>query len=304
MIYFLSFLFFFLLSCCSSTGFVFKTGILRLRTTSLSSTNIPSNRREATPHIYNGLLCGLLNISSAKYYSTNAPIHESAELVKNNRLLYDIIERECESDQSRIDEYLENMESNMDAFMEKNTVWDRKELLRGLDDIARKKGNFVCLLGGKSTGKSLVLKEFSLEKKKNSKVFCIDMRSGYPSITYGFLSVIKKSNNAKVIEFLLNLFKSLVAKVKMSQYIEIDFNAFLDIVKTEKDPTSILESLLDDITDNLYSGEVITLVVDEANIPLTINDNTSEAKIEQVKASLALFTRLTKQEKKVSASLD
>ena len=192
----------------------------------------------------------------------------------------------------------------MNQFMKKNKIWDRSELIDGLNMATETAGNFVCLLGGKSTGKSLVLKKFSLEKKKNRNIFYIDMRTGYPSITYGFLSVIKKSNNAKVIEFLLNLFKSLVAKVKMSQYIEIDFNAFLDIVKTEKDPTSILESLLDDITDNLYSGEVITLVVDEANIPLTINDNTSEAKIEQVEASLALFTRLTKQKQKVSASLD
>ena len=70
-------------------------------------------------------------------------------------------------------------------------------------------------------------------------------------------------------------------------------------MKTEPAPRDILKSLLEDMTQKL-SSEVITLVVDEANIPLTINDETSEADIKEVKASLALFTKLTKQEQKVS----
>jgi hypothetical protein len=57
--------------------------------------------------------------------------------------LYDIIEKERK--EVNIDKYLESIEVTVDKFMENNVVWDRKELLSGLDDIARKKGNFSFL---------------------------------------------------------------------------------------------------------------------------------------------------------------
>jgi hypothetical protein len=141
--------------CCSSSfGFVFKPNIFKLRACT------SSNQLEASAHISNGggLLLGISDISSSKYYSTKVPIHHSVELVKNNRLLYNIIE--SERNEVNIDEYLKIIEMAVDKFMEKNSVWDRKELVGGLEDIARKKGTFACLLGGKSTGKSLVLREF------------------------------------------------------------------------------------------------------------------------------------------------
>jgi hypothetical protein len=146
-----------------------------------------------------------------------------------------------------------------------------------------------------------VLKEFSLEEKKNRKVIYIDMRAGYISITYGFLSVINESNDKKLLSIAWEFFKkNWLSKVKITDQIDIDLSSILDIVKTEPSPREILKNLLEEMTQKL-SSEVITLVVDEANMPLTINDVTSEADIKEVRASLALFTKLTKQEKKVSA---
>ena len=55
-----------------------------------------------------------------------------------------------------------------------------------------------------------------------------------------------------------------------------------------------LASVLGDIADS-YEG--ITLSVDEANIALTIREHTSATKIE---ATLAVFTKLTKEQKKAS----
>ena len=77
-----------------------------------------------------------------------------------------------------------------------------------------------------------------------------------------------------------------------------NFNPFLDL--TVQEPVTILKGLLDEMTRKLPS-EVITLVVDEANLPLTINGDLSVADIQQVKANLALFTKLTKELKKVCA---
>jgi hypothetical protein len=163
-----------------------------------------------------------------------------------------------------------------------------------------------------------VLAEFSQKEKDNRKVIYIDMRNGYSSITYGVFSVLKRSNNVDLKDlawkFLKKvkinvdlkdlawkfLKKALSSKVNISNEIEIDFYPFLDVIKTESDPTTILSGLLDEMTENLPSGKVLTMVIDEANLPLTVDGDTSVSDIKQVKQSLALFTRLTKQENKVN----
>jgi hypothetical protein len=116
------------------------------------------------------------------------------------------------------------------------------------------------------------------------------------------LSAINESENTALKDFVWAfLKKGLASKLIETNLIELDFNPFLDIVKTEKSPHEILGSLLEELNQK-NPDDVITLVVDEANIPLTMNDNTSE-EIKEVSAYLALFTKLTKEEKKVSELL-
>jgi hypothetical protein len=79
---------------------------------------------------------------------------------------------------------------------------------------------------------------------------------------------------------------------------EEDFKAVLNGVLANSGPTE-LQSVLNTFVDALGS---ITLIIDEANISLTINDKTPIEKIESTKQALALFTTLTKEEKKVSVS--
>ena len=310
MVYFLtsSYVLFLLVVCSSfSIGFVLKDAVLRFRAVkSLSSTNIPNDPRRSIPPVYYGLLSGLPNALLANYYSMNVPMKQAAELVKHNRHLYDIIEAECQSDEGKIDKRLEEIENEMDKFMEKNKVWDRKDLLRALDDVTRKKGNFVCLLGGKSTGKSLVLEDFSMQKKTKRTIIYVDMRSDYASITYGFLSVISKGKNTiwkKVYTVLEEFIKNgLASKLKVTDQFEVGFNSFLKSVETEPRPNELLESLIEEIIHKL-PGEVITLVIDEANLPLTITDCTTAADRKDMIATLALFTKLTKQKQKVGKFL-
>ena len=290
-----------ILSCSSSLGFVLKTRIPRFRTSIYSSRNVPINPFLSTPHANNGLLSGITDVSSANFYSANLPLREASEFVKSNRLLYDIITVECNSVQEEIDKYLEDIELKMDEFMEKNTVWDRTDLLRGLDDATRKRGNFVCLLGGKSTGKSLVLGEFSREERKSRKVIYVDMRE-YSGITLGLVNVLSKSGIIRFQELAKAFVKKAmgIAKFKVIDQVEIDFNSLLGIIlKDNNDPNNTLKNLINDII-SAYPNEVITLVLDEANLPLTIKDKTSEAKIDQVKETLSLFTTLTKQQTKVN----
>ena len=299
------------LSFRSSSSFQFysKSVFFNGRKVSFSSSKIPNNQFKG----YNGLISGLSKISTANYYSEKLPLIEAYDLVKKNRFLYDIVEKECESDPDKIDKHLEDMETKMDEFLRKNKVWDRSELFLGLDGATRKKGNFTCLLGGKSTGKSLVLGEFSGDTSPNKKVIYVDMRRGFPSITHGFIRVINE--NKKTFEIIWNTIASVFTELLQGTKIkgpakvpteggEIPFEleiSFQNVLKeTTKEPIEILEILLKKIVQDSPYYVVITLVVDEANLPLTITDKTSEAKIEQVKAVLSLFTTLTKQQKKVN----
>ena len=111
------------------------------------------------------------------------------------------------------------------------------------------------------------------------KIIYVNIRSDYGGIiiSNGFLSVISKTKVTKLKYILLGF------KIKSSRRLNV-----------------ILESLLE-VMVNLFSEEVITLVVDEANLPLTIYDYDSIADRDEVKTTLALFTKLTKQENKDSA---
>ena len=50
------------------------------------------NKTKLPLHAYNGLLSGLSNISSQKYYSSSIPSNHALEVVSNKRLLFDIVE--------------------------------------------------------------------------------------------------------------------------------------------------------------------------------------------------------------------
>lgn len=306
MFLFLSFYLLIILEVCSSLsqGIFLKTGlrkILRLRTMSLSSTNIPIEPLQSIPHPYYGLLSGLPDATMANYYSMNLPLIEAAELVRNNRQLYEIIEKECESDLGEINKRLEEIYKGMNEFIAKKEVWDRKSLLRGLDDIACTPGNFACLLGGKSTGKSLVLTNFSKRKIDNRIIFYIDLRKYPGGIVQGLVDVLSQSNT----EILKNIAKKAlqvfapIFSINLTDDLKLNGKAIWDILLKDENQDTALKTLLETII-SFCPFDIITLVLDEANLPLTINDRTSEAKIEQVKTTLSLFTTLTKQEDKVN----
>jgi ABC-type Na+ transport system ATPase subunit NatA len=72
-------------------------------------------------------------------------------------------------------------------------VWDRDELKCAIQDITADSGQFVCLLGGKSTGKSLVIRYFerlNLKGCNMGTVLVIDLRIEGSDILKGLMAVI------------------------------------------------------------------------------------------------------------------
>jgi hypothetical protein len=292
------------LLCYSSQGFLIESHGLRYLNPKISTAKILSKNMYSITtdnKEFKGLLSGISNISTADYYSNNISIVEAMNLVGDQKILHHIIESYGGSDPVKANAFYDTMFQTMSDFIYKNTVWDRKELLDGLEDLIKTKGKLVCLLGGKSTGKSFVLKHFSRIEKKNKKVIYINMRGGYSSIVARFVEVMKNENG------FLDLLKAVV-KVVLETKTTLKFSeissetSLLPLLKLISDdgmtPMTLFENLIERMINN-EPKSVITLVVDEANLPFTINDRTSETKIEEVKAALALFTRLTKEEKKV-----
>jgi hypothetical protein len=75
-------------------------------------------------------------------------------------------------------------------------------------------------------------------------------------------------------------------------------NDFKSIFNAVQEQASALSTLLNDMATNLGG---ITVIVDEANLAFTITEDcTTPSQIQDTKNTLALITKLTKENKKVS----
>eukprot|EP01038_Epipyxis_sp_PR26KG_P016883 gene16883-23156_t len=101
-----------------------------------------SSGKPSLPLPYRNQLRPSIIIASTSNNQLEASAHISTSW--DHGLLYDIIDSERKD--VNIDNYLENIEVIVDKFMKNDSVWDQKELLSGLDGIARKKDTLACLL--------------------------------------------------------------------------------------------------------------------------------------------------------------
>ena len=252
----------------------------------------------------NGLLSGIHDIKKAEIYSDNISIKNAYELLKDPNQFYNLCLSNAGGNTTKLNENLKSMRDKAKKFIKSDEVWDRKELINSIEDIIADDGNFVCLLAGKSTGKSLVLS--SVEKKFPAKVFRVNLRI-HPDMLTGLLWTLRDRQKLdikdKVKDVTVNLVR--VASKIISQYLRVDniftdedFKDSLKIALKEQGPED-LQSLIKNLVKNLGG---ITLVIDEANISLTITDKTSAADIKATKQALALFTSLTKEDNQVTMS--
>jgi len=173
--------------------------------------------------------------------------------------------------------------------MNKRTVWDRYELVGKLQNLIQGRGQFLCLLGGKSTGKSLVFRD--LMKRNSNKVILVNLRK-HRSILSGLLEELNKptifSEGIKIV------IASADDLVKKKFGVKFSLNSILSEKPMEQVP--LLRYFLEEL---IQKGNLTTLIIDEANSALTITERTSSESIESTKEMLRLFTFLTKEEKQV-----
>lgn len=251
-------------------------------------------RTITTPTMYlecRGLLVNV-DVKTADFFTSDL------DLTKSDKLLNDKIYVLMESADKKADETLQHILQKADAFMESNQLWNRDELTSALKSIIYSKGIFACVLGGKNTGKSLVLEEM---ERLEDKVFLVDLRRNSDILGSLIEKLRERRLRYKSTQFsnaIMKVVAGLVYKAtddKLKDILSLtDYQMVLDaLIKTP----AALASVLDDISSG-YGG--VTLIIDEANIALTINEFTTAAEIKATREALAIFTRLTKQKQKVS----
>jgi GTPase involved in cell partitioning and DNA repair len=107
-----------------------------------------------------------------------------------NDYLYNIAVKDVCGDSKKLDKYLKDIVKKAQAFIaNKEEISDRDELKYSLNMIVSTVGNFVCLLSGKSTGKSSMIRHF---EENNRTVFVVDLRKHGGDILKGLLQVLKE----------------------------------------------------------------------------------------------------------------
>jgi hypothetical protein len=94
-------------------------------------------------------------------------------------------------------------------FIQSNEVWNRNDLTNALEKIVARKGKFVCILGGKDTGKSKVFR--SMEIRYPAKVFRLDLRTD-PDILSGLVSILRNRQDLVPTDKLKNVLYNVASK--------------------------------------------------------------------------------------------
>ena len=203
-----------------------------------------------------------------------------------------------------VDAYISEISEKATAYMSTDTVWNRDELKDALSSIVDKGiGVFCCLLGGKSTGKSLVLSELMKQNTTRSIAY-VNLRLT-EGILNGFISSLE-SSPSKFVETIKAYFSKLVSvkvpvlgsTITAGSSLSAILAPLLATKQTDMDKLSfLLEEVAKGGTKNA-AGCGLTVIIDEANEAFTESPDKEAAS-----DALSVFTALTKEKRKVSESI-
>ena len=199
------------------------------------------------------------------------------------------------------DVYIRDIFEKATHFMRSDIVWNRDELKNAISSIIDEgEGVFCCLLGGKSTGKSLVLSKLIKQNTTRSIVY-VNLRLT-KGILYGLIESLKRDSFSifaaarkalsKLLSLNIPLGPALTARSSLSDFAEYiaDDKELKDVVKLK----SLLEKVAKKGKPNA-AGCGLTVIIDEANEAFTQSPDKEAAH-----EALTVFTALTKEQRKVS----
>ena len=216
-------------------------------------------------------------------------LKDAADMLKDKEYLYNVAVNEGIN--------LTEIIVKADAFLNNQTeIWDRDDLKDALKKVFEGHSNFVCLLGGKSIGKSLTIR--NLEQLSMGTVFRVNLREASDILT-GLKKVLRERRDdykfwsAEEAAKRIVKFGSLAAEVARFDTVVTTLTKILE----NSDVTHSLQALIRELVNSQKAN--ITIIIDEANIAFCIKPETSRDKIEAVREALALFVAMTKEYRKV-----
>lgn len=259
----------------------------------------PSSFARAECKNERGLLHGIIDVSNAHDYSRRMISNDATALLRDRKCMYNCALKDAHGDVQACKKNLDEIIQKATEFMKnQKEVWDRDELQAELKAIVTDQGALSFILGGKTSGKSLILK--LLEMLSIDSVFVVDLREHRGDMLQGLLSVLDKRKRYYEAEkrSILDAAKAGQTFVHKLMKVNPIATSLIDgfiIGLTNLLDDEIATKTLSDLIQNLLkvNGGTVTIIIDEANMAFT------PEKGDEAKNALALFTKLTKQDLKV-----
>ena len=240
---------------------------------------------------------GLIGTSSDDdYYARHLDFPADLKGFTESGLMWAAAKADAQALEITPEEYMNSVETSIGQFISGGGLFDRDALLKSLRKELNARGTFTLLLGGKSVGKSLILRSLAEEyNKAGGKVVVVNMRlTGHTGLT----ASIVKSIEAFDPTFKSVFFEVLRATVVAASTVSLpNFSAPIDTASR-----AVLDSALKKVapeeaiaafaTAAAKSGKVACIIVDEANV--AFSEKSPEGK-ERAQSVLRLFTALTKE---------
>ena len=244
---------------------------------------------------------GLVNdFATDEFYTTKLDFNSASQLLGDPRIVWDAVEKDANHAGISCDAYLTNIEAAVWAYVQSREICDRATMLNlGVNKVLNKgEGNFGLLLGGKSSGKSLILNHLTQERRKKHEdsILYIDARRSGADLMTGIVQAL----TPKDWQWLKSLFG--FAEVAANHFVPgsgriIAAGNKLLTVSPDVTPVALIKAFVDKHNNN---GNTPCIIIDEANLALPDDDREAQKQTMDV---LELFTKLTKQEKKMNVLL-
>ena len=250
---------------------------------------------------------GLVDAEGSKFYARQLNGDFFSD-VKNSSFFLQALREDAQEKQVDADAFLQSISNMADAFMaeEPRQIIDRLPFIEAVKGAIRSKGKLTLILGGKSVGKSTIIRSvvanFTQAKRSQRTVVFTDMRE-MPSKDF-FTAVLSTAPPLMAL-------RSAVSVAGTSIFIRFLAGVLSIVPKAGKLVADSLANLLDNMDGKMReqgfvslvrrAGKGIAIIVDEANLALPKDGN--DAKAETAKAALAQITGITKQNLKASVVL-
>jgi hypothetical protein len=137
-------------------------------------------------------LSGLMNsTSTGKFYAKTLKMSDKAiKFFTQPKIFWEAVQKDAKLLSIDPHTYLHNICSSFDKFFDSGELCDRGELRDAITAVLARQGQFVCVLGGKSVGKSLVAHKIEAEQNNSeggSLVLIVDGRKFGKDLVKGAL---------------------------------------------------------------------------------------------------------------------